>query len=48
VIGLDPVGGKRLAQVEGFAGVQRVVREREAGYELDQVDVGRRRLARKC
>jgi hypothetical protein len=35
VVGVDPVGGERLAQVERLSGVQGVVGERKAGYELD-------------
>jgi hypothetical protein len=37
-----------LAQVEGLARMQCVVGEHEAGAELDEVDVGGRRLARKA
>jgi hypothetical protein len=46
VIGLDPMGSERLAQVERLAWVQGVVGERKAGDELNQVHVWRGWLAR--
>ena len=48
-VGLDPMVGKRLAQVERYAGMHGVVREHEADDKLDEIDVCRSaRIRRSC